>query len=145
MSYQPKFRICSTQDIIDKVPTRWFDDFFINADGKICSDYYEMMPIPNPEDYTISWSTGMKDKNGKEIYEGDLVTYGSPNHALIAVDESHVQVETKWRQQESTWVTYYEVDAAFILGTKSLIYLKDVGNIEIIGNIYDGRASADKS
>ena len=79
------------------------------------------------EDIELMQYTGLKDKNGKEIYEGDILRYNFPYDGRI----KHVSP-----------VTYLETQASFglkdIYGNEIPLYRITANHcFEIIGNIYE--------
>ncbi|EIQ9581418.1 hypothetical protein LWC52_001883, partial [Campylobacter jejuni] len=82
--------------------------------------------IGNGNDLEIELWTGIYDKNGKKIYEGDIVKTKSPYDCFLAKVGIH---------KEGTF--YLESKSRDYIG--SLIYLvKDEGyDTEIIGNIHE--------
>ncbi|HEC2824628.1 TPA: hypothetical protein SBA87_000629 [Campylobacter jejuni] len=84
------------------------------------------MFIGNGNDLEIELWTGIYDKNGKKIYEGDIVKTKSPYDCFLAKVGTH---------KEGTF--YLESKSRDYIG--SLIYLvKDEGyDTEIIGNIHE--------
>jgi len=73
--------------------------------------------------------TGLFDKNGKEIYEGDVVKYERYDKIIFAT--------IKWREGEGCYHLLNHKDSvdSDALFSESAFYI-DMRRLEIIGNIY---------
>lgn len=82
-----------------------------------CQIWDKEFLLNDVQPYTIGQYTGLKDKNGKEVYEGDIVSSGA-----------------------TTGIVVYDCEqAGFVVQKEKSIELRfySLVGIEVIGNIHD--------
>lgn len=81
------------------------------------------------DENTICQYTGLNDKNGKKIFEGDIVRYGE------------ICGEVKFGLHESNWQICKYNQGFYIEFPEESLYRKELGywenKVVVIGNIYD--------
>ncbi len=125
-----KFRIWDTENKeMLKVQELDFEPTFYGGRIAIRPDQYN--DYFDTEDMILMQYTGLHDKNGKEIYEGDILRFNEVDTAIVEWNEKYAYFMVRPIQDY-----YFDSD---VLG-----HAIEYNNAEIISNIYENEDLLEK-
>lgn len=113
----------------DKRFSEFMEDFFVSEDGKIYkkstdTGYGIAISRETSDEVILMQSTGLFDKNNKEIFEGDIVlVLDSPYTVFYDTEKGSYRL----KPHDDRWNVDY------------MSNFSHGGNFEIIGNIYENK------
>lgn len=95
------------------------DEYYVLNDGDIYSDAFSV----KKSDIQLMQFIGIQDKSGREVYEGDIIQYGTP---------PTYQSSIFWSPQDFGFVTYNELLGEYT----GLSFFTGYKNFKVIGNVH---------
>ena len=98
------------------------DTMTINEDGKV--EYYNLQNGSGGDEYILEQFTGLVDRNGKRVFEGDIIhvdNYDDGWNSMVEFKGGAFAVDVEGKEYDYTAIGWLEYE------------------VEIIGNIHDNK------
>lgn len=126
----------------DKIEKRmiYLENFIAEmyCDLKNGDDWYDFQREYNVNDYIVMCGTGIKDMNGEEIYEGDIIAGNLIAEVMVDYYDGHGEIPQPGDVGEIFEVVKYRDGGYYPFMVWYRIYgWYDLSKIKVIGNIFE--------
>lgn len=97
-------------------------------------EFYNLQNGSGGDEYDVQPWTGVKDKDGKDIYEGDILVYEEDKDCTGEIDEVILVCQY---QRYNAWFGFYEPKETAEDVYSGYYWLELADKCKVIGNIYE--------
>jgi len=121
-------------------------NYLLSSDGLLFWQFGYEANLLEQDDFEVMFYTGRKDKNGKELFNGDIIRYTRTNWLSFGHPKHKTDIKNiclvYWNDKKHSFYIDMQDETGRVFSSGSLVFddsRADENIIEIIGNNYENQ------